>query len=57
MAVLALFQRQVSVQKKAFYNKLFVNRILEHASASSSALRAGVGEETETSGAQCAVGD
>ena len=30
--VLAPFQRQVSAQKKAFYNKLFVNRILEHAS-------------------------
>jgi glycosyltransferase involved in cell wall biosynthesis len=30
--VLAPFQRQVSAQKKALYNKLFVNRILEHAS-------------------------
>ena len=30
--VLAPFQRQVSAQKKAFYNKLFVNRILDNAS-------------------------
>ena len=30
--VLAPFQRQVSAQKKALYNKLFVNQILDHAS-------------------------
>jgi glycosyltransferase involved in cell wall biosynthesis len=30
--VLAPFQRQVSAQRKALYNKLFVNQILDHAS-------------------------